>query len=44
MSAVIIGSVNCRGISNNVKCCVILSKCRDIHIIPHKKNKKTMAA
>ena len=29
MSAVVIGSVNCRGLSNNVKRCDILNKCRD---------------
>jgi hypothetical protein len=33
MSAVFIGSINCRGLSNNVKCCDIFNKCRDMYDI-----------
>jgi hypothetical protein len=33
MSAVVIGSINCRGLSNNVKCCDIFNKCRDMYDI-----------
>ena len=33
MSAVVIGSINCRGLSNNVKRCDIFNKCRDMYDI-----------
>jgi hypothetical protein len=45
MSAVVIGSVNCRGLSNNVKCCDIFFfiKCRDMYDITILVDTKTMA-
>ena len=48
MSAVVIGSINCRGLSNNVKRCDIFNKCRDMFdisiLVDTQTKRKTMAA
>ena len=50
MSAVVIGSINCRRLSNNVKHCDIFNKCRDMYDISilvdtqYQTKRKTMAA